>query len=1513
MIKNILAVLALVIVAVGGALIIQEGGRNLSQIPASSQLAQVPTTGLVGYWNFDDGSAVGRIGNAKDFSNTSFNTGSDPIGSSAATVCAWINPRSTTSYTPSIVNNGTFSIYIFGTSPSFSLGASSNGGAKYPSVGGITANTWNHICLTRTSTGSATFYINGSTKTTADSGTPMVGYNSVYIGNNAQGNQAFDGLIDEVRIYNTALSASDVAAVYNYKGVVTPSTYTLTVAKNGGTVASTPSGLDCAGTNTCSQTVTAGTQVLLTATAPLEMPVIAWGGACSGTATTCTVTVNSNTSVSVNFSAVAATPPVISAIAASDLISNSRTSSATIKWTTNEAADSQVEYGLTTAYGSNSGLDATMTTSHSVSLSNIATNSVYHYRVKSKNAAGVLATSGDQTFTTPQSLPDTVLIDTTAPTVPAGLAATVVSSTQINLTWTASTDPTVSGVPTSGLVGYKIFRDGVQVGTATDTSYSSTGLAAATTYAYTVSAYDGAGNTSTVSRSVRATTQSAPVTGKFKIGDKVQVTSTIAVRSSPTSVNSSNKIGTQAVGVKGTVASGSTYSNPTSADGLVWWYIDYDNSTVDGWSTESYLSAYTAPVTYSLTITKAGTGTGTVTATCGTTTCPTAIPAGTSVKLTATPSTTAPTTAGSSFSLWSGISGCATASTCTFTINGNTAVTAVFTQNTQTTDNPPTAPTNLAATVISATQINLTWTPSTDDHGVNGYYVYRDGSNIANVTTGLTGTTVAFNNTTLSAGTTYTYTVAAYDTIGQIGAQSASVTKTTTAAPTFTITATTGTNGTVTPAGISTVTSGTSKTYTITPSTGYQIASLIIDGSAVAAASSYTFSNVTANHTISATFSAVVSNTPTATLTASPSSVTSGSASTLTWSSTNATSCTGTGFSTGGATSGSVSTGNLSAGANYSVVCSNASGVSSSPASASVSVVVPGTGYYPPVDRTATWTPGVTVGVKGGIPTRTTIYKTLNPGDSADTIANALTNCPAGQVVYLNAGTYNVSQIRVLKSNGCTLRGAGPGKTILKGSAWAAILNLGQFPWITEWPSAISVASGATEKSTQITLSSAPSGGIVAGEPMYIEQNNITDQIYGFGSGSANSAGRLRDGNNVLSQIVMVKGVSGNTVTFDPPLNFSFNGSGVKAVGYNGKSGINNFGVEDLTVSGSTGGYGVWWQGCSNSWMKNVEVTQWQTFGIEVQYCTNFEMRDSYVHDPAVFDWSKGYSLQFDQSNNSLIENNIFYKYQDGILFQYTSSGNVVAYNTLFRSYPAYNGISIMLASIFGNHSPLPTKNLYEGNYAPSFHSDYYYGPSSKVTLLRNYFPATDPDATQNRLAVNIDSHQWDYNVIGNILGSTGVSSSLYLALPATTITYANTTPVTWVYGDKLTNDFGYGESRIYRLGYPYIGNNSSSGTANPPSQSNLGALDLSVQPGGAHEAILHGNWDAATNGVSYKSGASTNIPNSYYLSGKPAWWPTSLAWPPFDAATHNKALTPKQMLEKLPSGYRLVNGVSAP
>jgi uncharacterized repeat protein (TIGR03806 family) len=125
-------------------------------------------------------------------------------------------------------------------------------------------------------------------------------------------------------------------------------------------------------------------------------------------------------------------------------------------------------------------------------------------RITAGLAAGalslVLAGCGGIGNNDPAPVPPPPAADTTAPTVPQGVTGNALSTTQIALSWTASTD---AG---AGVAGYRVFRDAATTAIATvaTTSYTDTNLAVATSYTYTVRAFDGAtpANESAASASV---------------------------------------------------------------------------------------------------------------------------------------------------------------------------------------------------------------------------------------------------------------------------------------------------------------------------------------------------------------------------------------------------------------------------------------------------------------------------------------------------------------------------------------------------------------------------------------------------------------------------------------------------------------------------------------------------------------------------------------------------------------------------------------------------------------------------------------------------------------------------------------------------------------------------------------------------------------------------------------------------------------------------------------------------
>jgi len=179
------------------------------------------------------------------------------------------------------------------------------------------------------------------------------------------------------------------------------------------------------------------------------------------------------------------TPPNISSISSG----TPGQTSATITWTTNEASDSQVEYGLTTGYGSSTTLDTSLITSHSVGLSILTANTTYHYRVKSKDTDGNLATSSDNTFITAASP------DTTAPVI-SSVSSGTPGQNSATITWTTDEQATTRvewGLTTSYGTS-QLFNNGDY---STSHSATLTSLLSGTTYHFRVKSEDAANNLAT--------------------------------------------------------------------------------------------------------------------------------------------------------------------------------------------------------------------------------------------------------------------------------------------------------------------------------------------------------------------------------------------------------------------------------------------------------------------------------------------------------------------------------------------------------------------------------------------------------------------------------------------------------------------------------------------------------------------------------------------------------------------------------------------------------------------------------------------------------------------------------------------------------------------------------------------------------------------------------------------------------------------------------------------------------
>jgi hypothetical protein len=497
-----------------------------------------------------------------------------------------------------------------------------------------------------------------------------------------------------------------------------------------------------------------------------------------------------------------------------------------------------------------------------------------------------------------------------------------------------------------------------------------------------------------------------------------------------------------------------------------------------------------------------------------------------------------------------------------------------------------------------------------------------------------------------------------------------------------------------------------------------------------------------------------------------------------------------------------------------------------------------------PQGRRTDWT---YAGIPGGIPNRTTVCATFNPGATAAQINSALAACNNG-VVLLNAGTYNITGIDLHKDN-VTLRGAGADKTILKGSG--GILDVGSGGNIVH---GASITGGGARGATSITASSI--ANLSVGTMIELDRDDDPSFVVSTSGGARH-----------IRQVNMITAINGNTITLRNPLLWDFNtGNGKIAFYFINNSGI---GVEDLKLDHSAATSGSFnFQYCDRCWLKGFESYKPAGYHIIMLGTLNCEVRDSLIHDMQGAGNNNGGLAVYGNPNygsnsHMKIENNIFDKNFPAIELQNSDAGFYVGYNYSYGSMsdPVNGGVTWTFTD---NHGPHDMMNLWEGNIGEMFGSDGYFGGSSHGTALRNYFTGFNPHFNATGEPVRLGRLAYQYNLVGNVLGSTEENPAKYVQAAS-----------------GCTGGDG-----IYMLGYPNLGNCNLVDETTHPVPGGMTYPDAKV----ASTLLRWGNYDyfnKATRFVASEvpSGVSVPadqiIPASYYYTSKPAWFPASMPWPP--------------------------------
>ena len=537
-----------------------------------------------------------------------------------------------------------------------------------------------------------------------------------------------------------------------------------------------------------------------------------------------------------------------------------------------------------------------------------------------------------------------------------------------------------------------------------------------------------------------------------------------------------------------------------------------------------------------------------------------------------------------------------------------------------------------------------------------------------------------------------------------------------------------------------------------------------------------------------------------------------------------------------------------------------------------------------PADRLADWTPGVTVGVPGGIPASRahlidvtqTPYNADNTGttNAQPAIQKAVDEAKEMDVVYVPAGKYRLEKaIRIAYKSKITLRGAGPKNTLLMMVPGCnPAIDIGSCASGADWwyPNRMKASikgspkRGATELNIGDTkvLDACPNGGI--GQIVQLSLKNDP----------ALPVMPPRGFDYLRKQASRIVSKTETTVAIFPGLLFDLPESLSPVLRPAGRC-VEFVGIEDLTVDGANTNaqIGIRMDVAYGCWVKNVAILNIANYHISLGDSIQSEIRHSYIAKRKGAG-SNGAGILFGTCSFCLIEDNVLVEQFPHVEVNGTS-GSVIAYNFCHDSAVFVGRNGMLGCSIDTNHGPHCSFNLYEGNVAPRFQCDGYHGSASHDTAFRNWFHGTSEKTNQFWICVNLNRFTRHYSIVGNILGRKGYE---------------------WEYAVQ-PEGFSYEKHYIYSLGYPNMGNGWANGKTAQLSKGRpwedwekVMAGQPAPGPGGFQEldldvpetTILKENYNYKDNAVpESESLKDAKLSASLYLKKKPAWF-ENLNWPAF-------------------------------
>ena len=495
-----------------------------------------------------------------------------------------------------------------------------------------------------------------------------------------------------------------------------------------------------------------------------------------------------------------------------------------------------------------------------------------------------------------------------------------------------------------------------------------------------------------------------------------------------------------------------------------------------------------------------------------------------------------------------------------------------------------------------------------------------------------------------------------------------------------------------------------------------------------------------------------------------------------------------------------------------------------------------------PPDRRITWNPGI----PGGIPTYPVGINAKDPpynakgdgvADDTSAIQVALNACQTNKAILLPAGTYKISSLLNVRTR-TALRGEGPSRTIIKNTRGGDAIEM-RTVQTTDVRS--SITAGATKGSKTITLSNADDFSV----GQYVTVNMLNDDsLVSIDDCRWCSSGD--DGARAMQQIVKITDKNGNDLTISPGLYLDFYNS-PQVFRFLSETPLQWAGVENLKIQNTTEGLGnlISMRGVVYCWVNDCELYNLHENGVYLLRSYGCEVRRNYIHHGTSYTSGRSYGILGTWGpSDCLIEDNIFYYLRHSMVLEGGGAGNVFGYNHSTRMFDDYYPNTDWLMGDMLLHGAHPMMNLYEGNVVGALLFDSIHGSASHNTAFRNHIvgegQGLDRTIIRRLYPVAVEKANYYVNLVGNIFG-----------LPGQTGLYE-------------TNNVPNDTTRIvYHLGYD--AGNIVGTTADPKVKATL---------------LRHGNYDYITQLTHWDADIPDHqLPNSYYLAGKPRWWGNQ-PWP---------------------------------